>query len=79
MFLGFQTWSFQTQPAQLQRLTRALKFNGSMFSYNSFQGKNNRGADQTVRVRRLVCALFVRMQTTPGFLTTRLNYLENPK
>ena len=61
-FLGFQTRSFQTQPAQLERLTRALKFNGSTCRYNSFQGTNNRGADQNVWMYRLVCVFVVCMQ-----------------
>ena len=32
---------------------------------------NNKGADQTVRMRRLICACVVRKPTKTGFLTSR--------
>ena len=45
------------QTAQLQRLARILKIN-----YYTLQIANNKGADQTARMRRLICSFVVRMQ-----------------
>ena len=36
-------------------------------SYHTFQIANNKGADQTVRMRRLVCAFVVCHQKSQGF------------
>ena len=41
-----------------------------MSKYNSFQNANNKGADQTARVRRLVCTL-VRKPPKTGYLALR--------
>ena len=38
---------------------------------DTFQKANNKGADQTARMRRLVCACVVRKPPKIGFLTTR--------
>ena len=35
--------------------------------YCTFQSLNNKGADQTARMRRLICAFVVRMQQSPVF------------
>ena len=37
-----------------------------VYSYHIFNKANNKGADQTARMRRLICAFDVRMQKT-GF------------
>ena len=39
------------------------------FTYNTFQKANNKGADQTARMRKLVCACVVRKPPKTGFLT----------
>ena len=39
-----------------------------MFTYDTFQKANNKGADQTARMRRLVCAFVVRNPPKTGFL-----------
>ena len=41
--------------------------------YYTTQAANNKGADQTVQMRRLICTFVVRMAKT-GFLVTWLNY-----
>ena len=42
----------------------------SKFTYKTFQKANNKGADQTARMRRLVCACVVRNAPKTGFLAT---------
>ena len=42
-------------------------FARSKSRYDSFQFANNKGADQTARMRRLVCAFVVRKPPKPGF------------
>ena len=37
------------------------------YSYFTFQIANNKGADQTAQMRRLVCAFVVRKQQSHGF------------
>ena len=40
-----------------------------------FQKANNKGVDQTARMRRLVCAFAVHKPQKTGFLASRSNYL----
>ena len=48
------------RPARTQvRLLENFNFTYSKFSYDTFQKVNNKGADQTVRMRRLVCTYVV--------------------
>ena len=42
--------------------------------YGTFQKVNNKGTDQTARMRRLVCACVVRKPQKTGFLESRPNY-----
>ena len=46
-----------------------LHINGELYdlSYFTFQIANNKGADQTARMRRVVCAFVVRKQQSDGF------------
>ena len=46
----------------------------SKFRYDTFQKMNNKGADQTVRMRRLVCDCVVCKPSKTGFLATRPKY-----
>ena len=39
--------------------------------YGTFQNANNKGADQTARMRRLICACVVCKPRKTGFLTSR--------
>ena len=43
----------------------------SKFSYDTFNKANNKGADQTAWMRRLVCACVVRKPPKTGFLALR--------
>ena len=45
-----------------------------MFTYETIQKANNIGADQTARMRRLVCACVVRKPPETGFLAMRPIY-----
>ena len=38
-----------------------------MYSFYTFQRANNKGADQTARMRRLICAFDVRVQEDQGY------------
>ena len=42
--------------------------------YDTFQKTNNKGADQTARMRRLVCACVVHKPLKTGFLASRPKY-----
>ena len=61
---GFLTKQDSNQSPQLQRLARKLKFCKSRYE------ANNKGADQTARMRRLVCACVVRKPPKTGFLAS---------
>ena len=45
-----------------------LNFTGTKFTYDTFQKANNKGADQSARMRRLVCACVVCEPQKTGFL-----------
>ena len=64
--LGFLPKRVSNQSLQLQRLARKLKFH--LFTYNTFQKANNKCADQTARMHRLVCACVIRKPPKTGFL-----------
>ena len=64
MSLGFATRYDSNRAAQLQRLARVLKswrFGFSQCRYYTILAANNKGADQTARMRRLICAFVVRI------------------
>ena len=60
-------------PTHLKRLARILKFLCKKFSYHTFKRLNNKGADETVQMCRLVCALVVPsvVQQNWGLLASR--------
>ena len=73
---GFPTKRVSNQSPQLQSLARKSKFHlyqVYIINNDTFQKANNKGADQTVRMRRLVCAFAVRKPPKTGFLTSRPN------
>ena len=43
------------------------------------QTAKNKGADQTARMRRLVCAFVVRKPPKSGFLETRAKYISSDR
>ena len=47
--------SDSNQSPRLQRIARNLNFVCNKFRYDTFQKVNDKGADQTARMRRLVC------------------------
>ena len=55
---GFVTKSYPNKPAQLQLLEN-YNFTCSKVIYDTFQKANNKGADQTVQMRRVVCSFVV--------------------
>ena len=67
--LGLPTMQDSNQPTQLQRLARMLLKNivYSKFINYTLLGATNKGADQTARMCRLVCAFDVRMQLRQVF------------
>ena len=73
---GFPTKRDSNKSPQLQRLTRKLKFACSKFRHDTFQKANNKGTDQSARMRRLVCAFVVCNPPPPktGFLASRPIY-----
>ena len=68
VFWGFPTRYDSNQPAQLQGLARVLKSFISKYRYYSIQAANNKGADQTVPMCRLICVFVVCILNKAGFL-----------
>ena len=68
---GFHQSEFQTSLLSYRDYLENWNSICSKFTYDSFQKANNKGADQTVRMRRLVCACVVRKPPKTGFLATR--------
>ena len=64
---GVSTKQDPNQSPQLQALARKLKFLVKQAKYDTFQKANNKGADQTVWMRSLVCAFVVRKHWRQGF------------
>ena len=68
---GIPTKRDSNRSLKLQRLARKLNFTCSKFIPATFCNVNNKGADQAVRMRRLVCAFVVRKPLMTGFLASR--------
>ena len=74
---GFPTRPCSNQPALLQRQARKLKFCLKKVQVWYFpKKKNNKGADQSVRMRRLVCDFCLQTPNT-GFSRSRPISLED--
>ena len=73
---GFPSKRVSNRTPQLQRLARKLIFSCSQVKYGTFQKANNKGADQTARMYRLVCACVVCKPTKTGFLASRPQFLD---
>ena len=73
MFLQGLVLGKTKTPTHLWRLARILKFLCKKFSYHTFNRLNNKGADETVQMCRLVCAFDVPsvVQQKWDLLTTR--------
>ena len=59
-------WDSNQSP-QLQRLAKNWHFACGKVRYDTFQKPNNKCADQSARMRRLVCACLVRKPPKTGF------------
>ena len=57
--LGFQQSEFLTASLRLDRLARNLNFSRSKCRYDSSKKTDNKVADETARVRRLICTFIV--------------------
>ena len=68
---GFLTKCVSKQSPKLQRLARKLKCHCTELTYDTFQKANNKGADQSARMQRLVCACVVPNTLKTGFLPLR--------
>ena len=68
VFGGFRQSEFQTSLLSYSNYLESWNFTCSKFTYDNFQKANNNGADQTARMRRLVCACVVRKPPKTGFL-----------
>ena len=67
MSSGFPTIHDVNQPTQLQRVARMLNFFACHIDQLNFPESNNKGADQTAQMCRLVCAFDVRIQLCQVF------------
>ena len=65
---------FQTTLLSYRDKLENSDFTRSKFTNDNFQKANNKGADQTARMRRLVCACVVRKPPKTGFLASRPIY-----
>ena len=70
----FPTRSDSNWPAQLQKLAWVLKFRLYNLEILYYLSSENKGADQTARMRRLICAFVVRTWHKIHFLMARLIY-----
>ena len=67
---GFQQNKFQTSLLSYRDYLETCNFTCSMLTYGTFQKANNKGTDQTARMRRLVCACVVRKPPKTDFLAS---------
>ena len=68
---GVSTKSVSNQSPQLKRLAWKLKFHLQQVYIWYFPKSKKKGADQTARMRRLVCACVVHKPPKTGFLASR--------
>ena len=68
---GLRQSETQTSPTSYWDQPEYLNLAHSKLRYHSFYETNNKGADQSARMCRLVCALVARKPPKTGFLTSR--------
>ena len=68
---GFRQSGIQTSLLSYRDLLENRNFACSKIWYDTFQKANNKSADQTAWMRRLVCAFVVRKPPKTGFLKSR--------
>ena len=65
---GFRQCEFQTSLLSYRDQLENLNSTSVMCTYITFQKPNSKGADQSARMRRLVCVFVVRKPPKTGFL-----------
>ena len=70
-FRGFRQSEFQTSLLSNRDYLEIWNFTCSKFTYDTCQKANNKGADQTAWMGRLVCPCVVRKPPKTGFLASR--------
>ena len=70
---GFRQSEIQTSLPSCRDSLENRNFTRSKFIYETYQNANNKGADQSARMRRLVCVCVVRKPPKTGFLAFRPN------
>ena len=71
----FPTRSDSNWSAQLRKLVWGFKFWLHKLEILHYLGSENKGADQTARIRRLICAFVVRIWHKTHFLMARLKWM----
>ena len=71
-FWGLRPGKIQTGLFSFRSLLESWNFGFSKYRYNTIYAVNNKGTDQTVGMRRLICTFVVRMWHKAGFLITWL-------
>ena len=71
---GFRWSDIQNRLLSYRDKLENQNFACSKFRYDTFQKANNKGADQSAGMRRLVCAFVVRKPPKTGFLASRPKY-----
>ena len=73
----FPTRPDTNRPAQPQKLPRVLKFRLLNLEILYYLTANNKAANQTAPMRRLICAFVVRIWHKTHFLMARLSCIQN--
>ena len=68
---GFRHSEIQTSLPSYRDALENRNFTRGKFTYVTYQKANNKGADQSARMRRLVCVCVVRKPPKAGFLALR--------
>ena len=68
---GFRHSEIQTSLPSYRDALENRNFTRGKFTYETYQKANNKGADQSARMRRLVCVCVVRKPPKTGFLALR--------
>ena len=68
---GFRHSEIQTSLPSYRDALENRNFTRGKFTYETYQKANNKGADQSARMRRLVCVCVVHKPPKTGFLALR--------
>ena len=73
---GFRQSETQTSLLSYRGYLENQNFSCSKFRDDTFQNPNNKGADQSARMRRLICTFVVCKSPKTGFLASRPTYVK---